>query len=146
MPEDQHDFELGKDGSGAIVVGIDGSTSSMNAAAWASGLARREGAVLVLVYVESLASMAYLSAFGASSAAASAAEWVEELRKTAAAYFDGTGLRWELVHHRGDPATSLEAVAEERRADCVVVGRSQHGGSVPKALIHDAHRPVVVVP
>lgn len=149
MPE-QYDFELGKDGLAAIVVGVDGSPSSVNAAAWASGLARRENALLVLVYVEQLSSLAYFTSLGAGSAASTAVEWVAELRGLAEQYFGGTGVRWELVHHRGDAAHGLEEVAEERRADCIVVGRSHHGGglqgSVPKALIHDARRPVVVVP
>jgi nucleotide-binding universal stress UspA family protein len=53
------------------------------------------------------------------------------------------------VHHRGEPAHGLETVAEERRADCIVVGRSHDGGalgSVAKSLINLAHRPVVVIP
>src|SRR5690606_4205534 len=116
--------------------------SSTNAAAWASGLARRENALLVLVYVEQLSSLAYFTSIGAGSAAVTAVEWVDELRGLAERYFAGTGVRWELVHHRGDPAHALEEIAAQRRADCIVVGKSQHTGglqgSVPKSLIHDA--------
>jgi hypothetical protein len=35
-------------------------------------------------------------------------------------------------------------VAEELRADCIVVGRGS--GGVAKFLINDARRPVVVIP
>jgi nucleotide-binding universal stress UspA family protein len=143
-------FEIGKDGSTVIVVGVDGSPPAMHAAAWAGGMARRERAKLVLVYVEPIASPAYWTAMGMAGATEAATAFVEEIRQEAAAYFEHTGVPWELVHYRGDPAHGLETIAEERRADCIVVGRSRHGGglvgSVPKMLIKDAKRPVVVVP
>jgi nucleotide-binding universal stress UspA family protein len=139
----QGDFEIGKDGLAVIVVGVDGGVHALHAAAWASGLARRERALLVLVYVEALTSPAYWSPIGMATAADAATAIVEELREAAAAYLDAAGVRWELVHYRGDPAHGLEAVAEDRRADCIVVGR---GGGVARSLVNDAHRPVVVVP
>lgn len=126
-----------------IVVGVDGGARALHAAAWASGLARRERAHLVLVYVEALAGPAYWSPLGMATAAEAAGEIVEELRRAAADYLDQTGVQWELVHYRGDPAHGLEAVAEDRRADCIVVGR---GGGVTRSLVNDARRPVVVVP
>lgn len=126
-----------------IVVGVDGGARALHAAAWASGLARRERAHLVLVYVEALAGPAYWSPLGMATAAEAAGEIVEELRRAAADYLDQTGVQWELVHYRGDPAHGLEAVAEDRRADCIVVGR---GGGVTRSLVNDARRPIVVVP
>jgi nucleotide-binding universal stress UspA family protein len=48
-----HGFELGTDGPSAIVVGIDGSATSLRASAYAAGLARRQRARLVAVYVGS---------------------------------------------------------------------------------------------
>jgi nucleotide-binding universal stress UspA family protein len=136
------DYEVGKDGLAVIVVGVDGTPRALHAAAWASGLARRERARLVFVYVEPLTSPAYWSPFGMATAAEAASELVADLRRTVADYLGTIGVRWELVHHRGDPAHGLEKVAEELRADCIVVGR----GSVAKFLINDARRPVVVVP
>jgi hypothetical protein len=50
-PAPRRRFELGTDGPGAIVVGIDGSTPSLRAAAYAAGLARRQRTRLVAVYV-----------------------------------------------------------------------------------------------
>src|SRR3954468_22701604 len=49
--DDRHRFELGTDGPKVLVVGVDGSTTSLRAAAYAAGLARRQGAHLVIVYV-----------------------------------------------------------------------------------------------
>ena len=44
-------FELGTDGPKVILVGLDDSVTSMRAGAYAAGLARRQGARLVCVYV-----------------------------------------------------------------------------------------------
>ena len=150
MPADPAGFEIGKDGIKAVVTGIDGSPSSLHAAAWAGGLARREKALLVLVYVEPLGSPAYWSPLSMAGASQAAMDYVEEIRGEAERYLSPIGVRWQLVHHRGDPASGLEAIAEQFRADCIVVGRSRHSGgllgSVPRTLINDAARPVVVVP
>jgi nucleotide-binding universal stress UspA family protein len=136
-------FEIGKDGLAVIVVGVDGGDRAQHAAAWATGLARRERARLVLVYVEPLTSPGYWSPFGMAIAAEAASELVKELRRNAERYLDTAGVRWELVHYRGDPAHGLETIAEDRRADCIVVGR---GNDVPRMLVNEARRPVVVVP
>lgn len=148
MPADPTGFELGKDGLSSIVVGVDGSPPSLHAAAWAGGLARRERALLVLVYAEALTGPAYWSPLSMAGASEAAVRYVEELRADAGRFLGAMGVRWELGHHRGDPAQGLESVAETYRADCIVVGRSRRGGggSVPKRLITDAARPVVVVP
>lgn len=142
-------FEIGKDGLAVIMVGIDGGDPAINAAAWAAGLARRERAKLVLVYVEPLTSAAYWTPVMAAGAVDAGVAFVDELRENAAQFLAPQGVRWEVVHYRGEPAHSLEAVAEELRADCIVVGRSHAGGtlgSVAKSLINLATRPVVVIP
>jgi nucleotide-binding universal stress UspA family protein len=55
-----------------------------------------------------------------------------------------------MVVAHGDPAEELERVADACRADLMVVGRSMGmhmlASSVPRRLLHRAHRPVLVVP
>ena len=46
------EFELGTDGPSVILVGVDESVTASRAAAYAAGLARRQGARVVAVYVE----------------------------------------------------------------------------------------------
>lgn len=143
-------FEIGKDGVGTIIVGYDGSPPAVHAAAWAGGLARRERSTLVVVYVEALSSPAYWTPLGGAAATEAGAELARELRAQAGPLLDERGIRWEMLHGQGEPAQVLEAVAEERRADCIVVGKSRRRGgllgSVPKSLLAHATRPVVVVP
>jgi nucleotide-binding universal stress UspA family protein len=142
-------FEIGKDGLAVIIVGIDGGSPALNAAAWAAGLARRERARLVLVFMEPVASPAYWTPIALTGAAEVSTEFVDELRNSAARHLKSQDVSWTVEHRRGDAATGLEAIAEEHRADCIVIGRSHEGGSmgsVAKALINLATRPVVVVP
>jgi nucleotide-binding universal stress UspA family protein len=143
-------FEIGKDGLSVILVGVDGGGPAMNAAAWAAGLARRERARLVLVYVEPPTSSGYWLPVPLPGTVSAGAAFVDELRGNAARYFENQDVSWEVVHHWGDAAHGLESVAEQLRADCVVVGRSHDGGgalgSVARTLINLATRPVVVVP
>lgn len=143
-------FEIGKDGVGAIVVGYDGSPPAMHAAAWAAGLARRERGLLLIVYVEVLSSPAYWTAMGTAAANDAGAEYVRELRDETGPLLDERGISWEILHGQGEPAMVLEAIAEQRRADCIVVGKSRKRGgllgTVPKSLLSRATRPVVVVP
>ena len=51
-PGGDETFELGTDGPTSILVGVDGSTTAARAGWYAAGLARRQGARVVAVYVE----------------------------------------------------------------------------------------------
>lgn len=143
-------FEIGKDGVGSIVVGYDGTPPAMHAAAWAAGLARRERGLLLIVYVEALTSPAHWTAMSSAAATEAGVDFVRELAETAGPLLAERGVEWEMLHGQGEPATVLEAIAAQRRADCIVVGRSRRRGgllgSVPKSLLAHASRPIVVVP
>jgi len=44
-------FELGTDGPRSVLVGVDGSETSMRAGSYAAGLARRQGAHVIVLFV-----------------------------------------------------------------------------------------------
>lgn len=142
----------GRDGPESILVGVDGSPTSMRAAAYAGGLARRQDATLlaVVVLVTPVAAALVLSADGWVR------QWHDELcAELTAQYEEGVrrlpGLRSELVIVTGDPYRQLVQIADQRRADAVVVGASaQLGhrfvGSLAGRLVRAGKWPVTVVP
>ncbi|MFD7379862.1 universal stress protein [Streptomyces mirabilis] len=147
-----HQFERGTDGPKVIVVGVDGSDSSLRAAYYAGGLARRQRALLAIVYVQPV--MATRAALGVS-VAETANEIAEDLVKfirEAAEHVKGIfKIRWEFHTFRGDPYNGLVQAADELKADAVVVGASEQAGhriigSVAIRLVKAARWPVTVVP
>jgi nucleotide-binding universal stress UspA family protein len=151
-PEEGSAFELGTDGPKVILVGVDDSVTSLRAGAYAAGLARRQGAQLITVFVEQMPAV-----YGASGAGVIAAqhealdETAADLRRRAEEYGEALGLRITFIAARGDPYTELSRVAEEVRADAVVVGASMKAGhrwigSLAVRLVRAGRWPVTVVP
>ncbi|MFA3878485.1 universal stress protein [Streptomyces sp. MMCC 100] len=147
-----HQFERGTDGPKVIVVGVDGSDSSLRAAAYAGGLARRQGALLAVVYVQPvLAGGAALGASVAETTDEIAEELVAQIREATERVKGIFDIRWEFHTFRGDPFSGLVQTADQLKADAVVVGASEQAGhrfvgSVAVRLVKSGRWPVTVVP
>jgi nucleotide-binding universal stress UspA family protein len=148
-------FELGTDGPMVILVGIDDSVTSLRAGAYAVGLARRQGARLVCVYVEQPSAL-----YGATAGAGAAVmaeqeraftETAADLKRRIEEGAADRGVRITFVVAAGDPYHELRRVADEVRADAVVVGASTKAGhrlvgSLAVRLVKAGRWPVTVVP
>jgi len=148
------EFELGTDGPSVILVGTDGSVTALRAASYAAGLARRQGARVVAVYVAPLGGMALASAASAGVLAAENEahdEIARELANRAEATARELGIDVTFISAHGDPYREIIRIAEETRADAIVVGASLQAGhrllgSLAVRLVRAGKWPVTVVP
>jgi nucleotide-binding universal stress UspA family protein len=147
-----HRFERGTDGPKVIVVGVDGSDPSLRAAAYAAGLARRQHALLAVVYVQPvMAAGAALGVPVADTTDEIAEGLVREIREATERLKGIFEVRWEFHTFRGDPYNGLVKAADDLKADAVVVGASEQAGhrivgSVAVRLVKAGRWPVTVVP
>jgi nucleotide-binding universal stress UspA family protein len=144
-------FELGTDGPTSILVGIDGSPTSMHAAAYAAGLARRQGAKLIVVYVGKIGGMPAAATLAVSAVDETIDEIGADLRRQVESAAAERGLDVEFMAVRGDPYGEIKRVATELRVDAVVVGASATAGhkfvgSLAVRLVKAGRWPVTVVP
>lgn len=148
---DARGFEFGTDGFTVVLVGYDGSEPARDAVAFASGIARRGPAHLHVCVVSSLPPLTGASLAVAGSIAAGWEETFGQLRDEVAPQLAQLGICVTFVRRQGEPVRELSTLADELRADLLVVGRSRspaHAvlGSVAVGLAKRAHCPVVVVP
>ena len=148
------EFELGTDGPSAILVGIDDTVTGLRAAAYTAGLARRQRARVIAVYVAPLATMAVASSAGPAVLAAEN-EAYEEIAKDLAARAEtmarDLGLSVNFITAHGDAYREITRIADESRADAIVVGASLKAGhrlmgSLAVRLVRAGKWPVTVVP
>jgi nucleotide-binding universal stress UspA family protein len=144
-------FELGTDGPTRILVGIDGTDTSMRAGAYAAGLARRQGARLIALYVIPTSGMSAQTAATAGAMMQTHAEIAQQLETAVVEGARHAGIAAEFILRRGNPYKELLAVAEELRVEAVVVGASTQSGrrfvgSLAGRLVRDAAWPITVVP
>jgi nucleotide-binding universal stress UspA family protein len=147
-----HQFERGTDGPKVVLVGVDGSDSSLRAAAYAGGLARRQHALLAVVYVQPVMTAgAALGVPVAETTDAVAEDLVAQIREATERTRGTFDVRWEFHTFRGDPYNGLAKAADRLKADAVVVGASEQAGhrivgSVAVRLVKAGRWPVTVVP
>jgi nucleotide-binding universal stress UspA family protein len=148
------EFELGTDGPSVILVGVDDSVTAARAAWYAVGLARRQGARVLAVYVSPIASLAMSSSAGPAVMAAENEAHnaiAKELAERAEAVSSELGVAYTFIAAHGDPYRELIRVADEYRADAIVVGASLKAGhrlmgSLAVRLVRAGKWPVTVVP
>jgi len=150
-PEADRGFELGTDGPRAVLVGIDGSRTSLRAAAYALGQARRADAELVGVYVANPSSIAASTPGGAEAVELAHEEGVAEVSAHIRDRAGELGVRYRFFATRGDTAREIARIADDTRVDAVVVGASESfghrfAGSLAVRLIRSARWPVTVIP
>lgn len=151
---EQGEFELGTDGPSAILVGVDDSVTGLRAAAYAAGLARRQRARVLMVYVAPISGVGLASSAGPAVLAAEN-EAHDEIGKELGERADlmarelGISVTFTLAH--GDAYQQITRIAEESRADAIVVGASLSAGhrllgSLAVRLVRAGKWPVTVVP
>jgi nucleotide-binding universal stress UspA family protein len=144
-------FEIGTDGPTRILVGADGSDTSLRAAAYAAGLARRQGAKLIVLYAKPTPATAVAAPETIAAMSQTqdqiAAELVEQIAQNA----PRLGIDVEFVVRDGNPYSELLRLAEERKVDAIVIGASTQAGhrligSLAAKLVRHAAWPITVVP
>ena len=134
-----------------MLVAIDGSETSMRAGAYAAGMARRQNARLVCLYVRPLNAVAGIGAGAIVSLHEAHDEVARELRQAVETQGAQIGVRAEFVVRDGNPFTEIVRLAGELQADAVIVGASTKAGhrfvgSLAVHLVRASRWPVTVVP
>ncbi len=148
------EFELGNDGPSVILVGVDESVTAARAAWYAAGLARRQRARVVSVYVAPNPAMLLSSPAGASVYVAENEahdEIAKQLSETGDKVARELGIQLTYITAQGDAFKEIARIADETRADAIVVGASLKAGhrlfgSIAVRLVQAGKWPVTVVP
>jgi nucleotide-binding universal stress UspA family protein len=136
-----------------ILIATDGSPASLQAVQLGLELAEEQSAVAVLVHVAPAVDVVPMGGFGLSGGIPhelSRSDWSPLHEAFTLAMERGVEAKTEML--RGEAADEIVAYADTIDADLIVVGSRGHGaiasallGSVSQAVLHEAHRPVLVV-
>ena len=148
----------GPDSLKKIVVGVDGSVQAGQALSLAIKLAAATGAEIIAVHaIPPPNYMEYGAGYGIPVVPAELdPEWrqqtMAEFESKWCAPLAGSGLAYRSRVEDGRPAAVLSAIADEEKADLVVVGRRGRNvaaevvlGSVSHELTHHCNHPVLLV-
>ena len=139
-----------------IVVGVDGSVSSIHAVEWCAALAPALDTEVIAVHSIELPVYS-ASGFGAAPVPPPSATERDAVREMIegdwCAPLTKAHVRFRSVVTDGSPAAAIIAVARNEQADLVVTGRRGLGGfkelllgSTSHELSHHLDRPLVIVP
>jgi nucleotide-binding universal stress UspA family protein len=140
-----------RDGPDVLLVGVDGSDTSLRAGAYAAGMARRQQARLVILYVRPFSAVSGIGAGAVTSMQEAYDAVAAELRQNAEEQGPRLGIDVEFVERDGNPYTEIVRLAGEIQADAVIVGASTKAGhrfvgSLAVHLVRASRWPVTVVP
>jgi nucleotide-binding universal stress UspA family protein len=143
-----------------VVVGVDGSETSMDALCWACGEARRIAGRAIAVFVSPIAGAGVLASASPFAAMATSEcletealrefELIEKLSSELLAMGESQHVPVTFVHAHGDVVAELLRVAENNHAQLIAVGRStkpRHRvvGSLGHRLLRRHGTPIIVV-
>ncbi len=139
------------DGPRLVLVGVDGSDTSLRAGAYAAGLTRRQNARLVCLFVRTTSPLIAASPAAISAMREATESVANELRELLEVEAANLGIDAIFVDREGNPFTEIVRLADELRADAVVIGASSKAGhrfvgSLAVHLVKAARWPVTVVP
>jgi nucleotide-binding universal stress UspA family protein len=136
-----------------MLIATDGSPASQEAVRFGVELAEEHGAVAVFVHVVPAFDVIPTGGLGVNAKIpheVDAEDWSS--LKDAEAFASERGIWSRTVLLQGEPAGQIVAHADEIGADLIVVGSRGHGavaiallGSVSRAVLHKARRPVLIV-
>jgi len=141
-----------------IVAGVDGSPNAAHALAWTAQLALALDAEVIAVHaVDPRIFVPIIETLGPPAPPAVGREWYDEVRdafeKDWVSPLRAGGVRYRTEMVDGSPALALVDIAENEKADLIVVGSRGRGGftglllgSVSTYVMHHARRPVIVIP
>ncbi len=133
-----------------LLVAVDGSDTSLRAGAYAAGMARRQRASLVCLYVRPFSAVAGIGAGAVVSMQEAHDSVAAELRQTAEEQRARLGIDIVFVERDGSPFAEIVRLADEIQADAVIVGASTKAGhrfvgSLAVHLVRASRWPVTVV-
>ena len=140
-----------RDGPDVLLVGVDGSDTSLRAGAYAAGMARRQQARLVILYVRPFSAVSGIGAGAVTSMQEAYDAVAADLRQNAEEQGPRLGIDVVFVERDGNPFTEIVRLADEIQADAVIVGASTKAGhrfvgSLAVHLVRASRWPVTVVP